>query len=241
MAGLFPPPDNYGSIQAVAGLQSRSQIQEMIQGQIAAGGPNAQSVIQNNLADAQSQFNQLKERLMKFGNSSADMDMPDFRPNAQRTKSFLKRLEYGFNTQAQKSGFFFPATTDIAVSVGYKMDEKSSVGIGGSYKIGLGKDINHIRLSHQGVGLRSYLDIRMKKGIYVSGGFEYNYQQPFSSLRQINKLDSWQQSALIGISKIVSIKAKFFKKTKLQLLWDFLSYRQSPVAQPFKFRVGYIF
>jgi len=46
---------------------------------------------------------------------------------------------------------------------------------------------------------------------------------------------------LIGISKMVSLKTKFFKKTKLQLLWDFLSGDQLPIAQPILFRVGYSF
>jgi hypothetical protein len=52
---------------------------------------------------------------------------------------------------------------------------------------------------------------------------------------------SWQQSGLIGLSKIISVKTKFFKKTRLQLLWDFLSYEQVPKAQPIKFRVVYNF
>jgi hypothetical protein len=54
-------------------------------------------------------------------------------------------------------------------------------------------------------------------------------------------LSKWQQSGLVGISKVISIKSKFFKKTKLQLLWDFLSYEQVPRTQALKFRVGYNF
>jgi hypothetical protein len=53
--------------------------------------------------------------------------------------------------------------------------------------------------------------------------------------------DSWQESGLLGISKIISVKSKLFKKTKVQLLWDFLSYQQLPRSQPLKFRVGYNF
>jgi hypothetical protein len=56
-----------------------------------------------------------------------------------------------------------------------------------------------------------------------------------------DEISSWQKSGLVGVSKIVSIKSKFFKKTKLQLLWDFLSYQQMPRTQPIKFRVGYNF
>ena len=34
---------------------------------------------------------------------------------------------------------------------------------------------------------------------------------------------------------------KVLKKTKVQFLWDFLSYKQVPQTTPLKFRVGYSF
>ena len=91
------------------------------------------------------------------------------------------------------------------------------------------------------MGLRSFLDIKIKKSFYASGGFEYNYQKPFYETQQLFKVKDWQQSGLLGITKIVSIKSNVFKKTKLQILWDFLSYQQKPRSQPIKFRVGYNF
>ena len=174
-------------------------------------------------------------------NGGSDLDMPEYKPNTQKTKSFLKRLEYGTNIQSAKSNYYFPTTTDIALSVGYKLNEKNTIGIGASYKMGWGKDISHINLSSQGIGFRSFMDMKLKGSFYASGGFEYNYQQPFGSIEQIKYLSVWQQSGLIGISKIVSLKTKYFKKTKLQLLWDVLSYQQVPRTQAVKFRVGYSF
>ena len=52
---------------------------------------------------------------------------------------------------------------------------------------------------------------------------------------------AWQQSGLLGLSKVLDVKNKYFKKTKLQLLWDFLSYQQAPRTQPVVFRIGYAF
>jgi len=75
----------------------------------------------------------------------------------------------------------------------------------------------------------------------VSGGYEQNYRSSFKALSDLHGISQWQQSGLIGISKIVSLKTKLFKKTKAQLLWDFLSYRQLPREQPIKFRLGYNF
>lgn len=248
LASLFRLPDNYGTPQSLAGLQTRSQVQQQIQSQLSGAGPNAQQYLQQNLQAAQSQLNQLKDKVNKLGGSggSGDMDLPDFKPNNQRTKSFWQRLEYGTNVQTAKNNFF-PTTTDLGMSVGYKLTDKSVVGVGASYKMGWGKDIKNIVISTQGMGLRSYMDIKLKGSFYASGGFEYNYQpisgDSLSSTSTMNWKDvsSWQQSGLVGISKIISIKSKFFKKTKLQLMWDVLSYQQVPRTQPVKFRVGYNF
>jgi hypothetical protein len=243
LAGLFGLPADYGSAQSLAGLQTRAQTQSLIQNQLASAGPNAQQMLQQNLQAAQAQLNTLKDKINKLGGGSGDMDVPDFKRNNQKTKSFWKRLEYGTNIQTTKSSSFFPTTTDLGLSVGYKINDKSTIGIGASYKVGWGKDIRHIDISSQGAGIRSFLDIKLKGSFFASGGYEYNYQ-PVAYLPGITPGDKaipWQQSGLVGISKIVSLKSKLFKKTKVQLLWDFLSYQQTPRTQAVKFRVGYNF
>ena len=68
-----------------------------------------------------------------------------------------------------------------------------------------------------------------------------NYRTTFNSIAQLQDLNAWSQSGLIGLSKVVDVKSKFFKKTKLQLLWDFMSYQQIPRTQPVIFRIGYKF
>ncbi len=167
------------------------------------------------------------------------MDMPDFKPVQQKTKTFFRRLEYGTNIQTQHAAYYFPTTTDIGLSIGYKISDKNTIGIGVSYKVGWGSDFQHTNVSTQGIGLRSFVDIQAKKRFYLSGGFEYNFQPVASSAA--GTISSWQQSGLIGVSKMVTMKTKVFKKTKIQFLWDFLSYMQIPRTEPFKFRVGYTF
>lgn len=236
LAGLFDIPEDYAT--NMTGLQTRDQVQEMLRNRIGLMGPNGQQDVQQSLGAAQAELTKLKNRLPSGGSVE---DMPDFKPKEQKTKSFLKRLEYGTNVQTVRSNNYFPSTTDLALSVGYKMSDRNIVGIGASYKMGWGRDIQHISLSSQGIGFRSFVDINLKASFFVSGGFEYNYQQAFASMRELYALNCWQQSGLLGISKIVSLKTKYFKKTKLQLLWDMLSYQQVPKTQPLKFRVGYSF
>jgi hypothetical protein len=54
-------------------------------------------------------------------------------------------------------------------------------------------------------------------------------------------VNDWTRSGLVGISKVVSLNSKFFKKTKVQLLLDIISFYQIPRTNPVKFRVGYSF
>jgi hypothetical protein len=243
LAALFRLPGDPNDPVAqsnLAGLQTRAQVSGLIQQQLSSGGPGAQAQFQQNLQNAQSQLNQLKNRIDKHGGSSSEDILPEgFKPNNQKTKSFLKRLEYGTNLQSQKPNGYFPVTSDIGLSLGYKLNDKSLLGIGASYKIGWGQNIRNINITHQGVGLRSFVDWKIKGSIWASGGYEMNYRNQFNRLDVLKDLNAWQQSGLLGMSKVVSLKTKFFKKTKVQLLWDFLSYEQVPRTPPFVFRIGY--
>jgi len=245
LASLFrmpgdPNDPNYTA--SLAGLQTRSQVNSLIQNQIAAGGPNAQQQFSQNIQQAQSQIQQLKDKINKWGSGNSDDIMPEgFKPNYQKTKSFLQRLELGTNIQSQKGNNLLPVTSDLGLSLGYKLNDKSVIGIGASYKMGWGSGWNNIRITHQGVGLRSFVDWKLKGSFWISGGYEQNYRSIFRNIGQLRDPSTWQQSGLIGLSKIVSVKSKLFKKTKIQLLWDFLSYDQIPKSHPILFRIGYSF
>lgn len=244
LASLFRPPadpSDPSSQASLAGLQTRAQVNNLVQQQIAAGGPGAAQQVSQNMQAAQAQLAQLKDKVLKAGGSNSSDELPGFKPNNQKTKSFWRRLEYGTNVQTQKADNFFPVTSAIGLSVGYKLNDKSVIGIGASYKMGWGRGWRDLTISHQGVGLRSYIDIKLKGSFWISGGYEQNYRSAFNNIDQLQQLSAWQRSGLVGMSKVVSLKTKFFKKTKLQLLWDFLSYNQIPQTQPVVFRIGYNF
>lgn len=253
LAALFPAPDNAGTAEALAGLQTRANVQSVIAQRVgAAASSNSsdpqQQYFQGQVDAAQAQLNQLKDKINKFSNGggSSDMTMPDFSPNNEKTKSFLKRLEYGMNIQSEKGRYSLPAMSDIALTLGYKLSDNKRMGIGASYKVGWG-DIKHIHVTSEGVGLRSYVDIKMPTvakgkilgGIWFSGGFEYNYLSSFKTIQELHhNVDVWQRSALLGLSK----KYKVGKKEgNMQLLYDFLHDRQTPPGTALKFRLGYTF
>jgi hypothetical protein len=243
LASMFrlPGGDDPLNVASLAGLQTRASVNALIQDRIGSGA-DAQALFRQNVQGAQSQLSQLKDQVSKYangsaGNSSSDMEMPDFKPNEQKTKSFLKRLEYGGNVQSQKARMMFPVTSDIGLSLGYKLNDKSVIGVGASYKLGLGRGWNDIKLSNEGVGIRSFIDYKIKGSLFISGGYEQNYRTAFYSLEQLRNYSSWQSSGLIGLSKKYSINKKL--KGNVQLLWDFLSYQQRPQTQAVLFRIGY--
>jgi hypothetical protein len=241
LAGLFNLPANYASPQTLTGLQTRDQVSAMIQQQVAAAGSGGTAALQANLQSAQSQLEGYKDKLSQLGEGGGDIDMPDFKPNSQRTKTFWRRLEYGANFQTTQSNYAFPTVSDFGLSVGYKLTDRSTVGIGASYKLGWGNGIQHITFSNEGAGLRSFIDVKIKGSFSATGGLEYNYTMPFNSIQRLQQWSDWTKSGLIGVSKTVWMKSRIFKKTKIQLLWDFLSYQQTPKTQAVIFRLGYDF
>jgi hypothetical protein len=240
LAQLFGSPTAAGTTASLAGLQTRASVNALIQNQIAAGGPNAAEQVRNNLQAAQTALNKLKDKVLKAGGNSSDTELPDFKPNNTKTQTFKQRLEKGFNLQFVKSNSLLPSTADMGMHIGYKLNDKSVIGVGASYKMGMGS-IEHISITHQGIGLRSYIDWKLKKQFYVSGGYEMNHKAQFKNIQQLQQYYAWQQSCLIGLSKKIPVKTKWTRETKIQLLYDMLARQHVPVSQPVVFRAGYNF
>jgi Skp family chaperone for outer membrane proteins len=246
LASLFGSPSG-SNAPSLAGLQTRANVNSLIQDRIAAGGPNARAAVAQNMQAAQAELQQLKDKVLKAGGGSSNAEMPDFKPNTQKTKTFKQRLERGMNFQIGKSGTGRSAIADMGLSLGYKLNDKSIIGVGASYKMGYGS-IQKIRITHEGVGLRSFVDWKLPSpkggaggGFFISGGYELNHVSSFTSIRDLQATNLWQQSGLIGISKKLKVKTKLFKETKFQLMYDMLCRQHIPVTQPFVFRVGYNF
>lgn len=245
LASLFrmpaDDPNDPAYLQSLAGLQTRAQVSELIISQFGTSSSTALSQLQASVQQAQGQFQQWRNQVNQNGARSSDGEMPDFRPNSQRTKSFWKRWEVGTTMQSQRSNALLPVSSDIGATAGFKMNDRSIAGIGAGYKMGWGKDIRHIKISHQGVSLRSFIDYKWKKSLWLSAGFEMNYYSEFKSIEQLKGVNAWQKSGLIGLSKKLSVNTKFFKSTKVQILWDYLSYQQIPRTRPLVIRLGYNF
>jgi len=246
---MFPIPATItDTSKTLTGVNTKASIEKELKQRFgSSSGADPVQYMQKQVVPAQSQISQIQDKINSLlgvngntlGNmgSSTNIVMPEFNPNGQKLKKFIDRLEYGFNVQSQQTNYLLPATSQFALTVGYKISDKVTTGIGASYNLGWGNSIDNIHLSSQGVSLRSFLDIKLNGNIWLSGGYEKDYLQVFSTLPKWNDL-AWQNSGLIGLLKKYTIG----KKTNtIQLLWDFLSYEQIPKAQPLVFRVGCYF
>lgn len=245
LSGMFASPSLFSSlvpgasVPVVNGLPSRASLQAFMQSNI----PSSQlaSAVQRMtqpLPGLATGLNQLQNKLNQAG-GMGDQSLPDFKPNSQRTRSLWKRLEYGADFQFGKSVRYLPATAALAVKLGYKLNDKSSIGTGASYVMGLGSGWKNIRFSTQGIGLRTYLTWKLKKGLDVQGGSEWNYLLQLNNAAQQEHIATWQQSALLGLRKSYATGKKL--KGNIQVLYDFLHNRHQPASQPILFRFGYSF
>jgi hypothetical protein len=217
------------------GLQSRSSIMADLTNRFGSV-PNTQQAVTAGLADGQAQLTGIKDKLMNAVNKGETLDMPGFVPNQEKTKTFLKRLVPGFNLQSSRSNRFLPLSTDIGFSLGYKVNNKSIIGASFLYKIGWGNDIKHVAITHEGVGLRTFIDYKLNKSFWLTGGAEWNYYARFQTLAVFKTVNSWQQSALIGLQK----KRAFGKyKATVSVLYDGLWNKHLVHTQPIKFRIAY--
>lgn len=218
---------------AMNGMQTRAGLQTLLQDRLGPAAANLEQQLATQAAAPGTGFTDIRNKITSLRSAGMMEDdasaMPSSGKNSQRTKPFLKRLEYGFDLQTGKrSAYQFPASNDLAVSLGYRLNNRLVTGIGVAYKFSLGEAWNKLNLTHDGIGLRSYLDWKLTaagKGssvlfgnIWLSGGMEQNYWARFESIAALRSL-AWQTSGLVGVSKKISYRKK---TAKLQLLWDFL-------------------
>ena len=224
-------------VSMLEGLQTRTAVMEQLVSRMGSTA-TAQQAINQGMGQGQAELASLQNKLSRALESGESLEMPGFKPNDQKSKSFLKRIELGSNLQTVQSSRFYPVTSDIGVSVGYKLNQKSVIGVGLSYKMGWGQDIRHMTITHQGMGMRSFVDIKIQKSWWITGGGEWNYRQKFNNLSILKTVNQWQQSALLGIQK----KQKLGKySTTASVLYDALWNQHVPQSQPILFRVGYNF
>jgi hypothetical protein len=248
LARLFGTP-NTGAAGAagtasLAGLQTIQGMQQLLQ-QRFGNGQQVQQQLQSQLQAGMAQISQAQQQLnglLQQGGSVGNTAITPYQQEqaALKSKTFWQRIELGWNLQTGQRVRQFPASNDLALSAGYKLNPNSVIGIGIAYKFGLGT-WQKISLSHEGIGLRSFIDWRLTNSnaklfanFWLTGGYELNYWQRMERLTGLRSL-AWQQSGVIGLTKQVKVGKQ---TSKMQVLVDVV---QLPSGQPGRYllvRVG---
>ena len=234
-----------GSLEEeLQGLQTRQHVQQALQGRLQAGGTDGRQRISQQMTRARQHLRQLKDKLSSGGSTA---DMPDFQPRDLKSHTLFQRLEFGGNVGVSKPPRFssvpditFPTTSDIAGQVAYKFSDKGSVGVGVAFKLGWGTSIRKIHFTMGGYELRSFIDWQIRQSsFYLNGGMEMHFNQTAPDVPELEALNDWVPSALLGLKKKYKINDKL--KGTMMLLFDFLYQQHLPRTQPVVFRVGYSF
>jgi|688.fasta_scaffold05290_13 hypothetical protein len=237
IASLFGNGGN-GNTQDIAGLQNRRSITSLIESKYSGLQNNSRELINQHINDAQNELERLKARGKDLLVKSEATKLDNFKPNPYKSKTFFQRLEFGGNLQFTKSSIAVPKIANIAITIGYNLSSNSIIGFGLNYKLGIGT-IDKFNFSNEGIGLRNFIDWKLKGQLFVSGGIEMNHYVSFNSLAQLRDIQKWKTSAVLGLTKKYRINSKI--KGSIQLLYDFLHNTKQPWTSPFISRFGYTF
>jgi hypothetical protein len=246
LASVFQLPGAGGSIAGGGGavntaFPTREMVQQNLMTRLGSS-PDPAQAIQQGMQSGTSYMNSLKNKFIPSAGGGADIDMPDYKVNNQKTKSFWKRIELGSNLQTVRGNNFFPVTSDVGLSAAFKISDNISYGLGTATKIGWGQGWNNIAVTYQGLAFRSFFDWKIPSNggllgnFWATGGAEMNYRSQLRTIEVLKDYSVWQRSALIGMSKKYAIGKKW--KGNAQLLYDVL-WKQTPGATPVVFRLGY--
>ncbi|PWV47661.1 hypothetical protein [Chitinophaga sp. S165] len=233
VASLFNLGTGFNSNRTTEGLQTRATVAQAVQQRLGTDASGIETATARRNAATQ-QIETLKKQFPQTDNAA---EMPDYQPKEMKMQAFLKRLKPGGNIQFQRSGSYFPANVEIAGQLAYQFHKKGSLGVGLGYKLGLGENWDKIQFSHRGIGVRSFIDWKLKGTFFLNGGYELNRFTPFRNVQELRTRKGFVSSGLIGISQKYPIGPKL--KANMMLLYDFLAERRQGQSDKFKLRIGY--
>jgi hypothetical protein len=239
LSKLFKSPSlSMGSNQPDPGLQTVAQLEKQIEDNFGASG---KSLLAKQQQNGQQAISGVQTDLLNsiLGANSKSASEPQI--NTESVKPASKRLSFSTDIKSQRSNGWLPAYSEIGLNLGYRLSQRFIGGIGVSGRVGWGKGFSDFKVSMEGVGIRSFVDYKIKGGFYATGGFEAIYD-PLPDLQsRVTTFSQWQKNGLIGLKKGFRIKNGFIKGASMKLMWNYLSYSQKGIVPPFDFRIGYDF
>lgn len=121
--------------------------------------------------------------------------------NSLAGKSFKYRMAPGISLQT--FGGTNEVLLDLGPQFGYRISDRFTVGVGGTYRIGAGKENPNVIVSKDIYGYRVFIDVAITKGLFFHGEYEATKVKYSTLSREIVLQDV--QSLNVGFGKRYSI------------------------------------
>ncbi len=177
----------------------------------------------------QQELNSVKNKGLSFGNVDKVKVMTS---QSLKDEPLNKRFYLGGTFQVIRET---PTSLDLSPQLGYKLNKKLRLGIGGTYRIKLDKDYWNQWGNYEVFGGRLFAEYDVL-WLFVHGEYER-----MSNLIEQTNSDGYQRvtanSAFLGLGKDLKLKGKL--TGSIMLLYNFLHDADtSPYDKPFVFRFG---
>ena len=223
-----------GAAPDMTGYQTKAQVQAMLPQNAQGITPELKNQLLSNMQNGLQQFSELKEEKPDL---SMFKDKPDFKVNLYKGLPLRKRLVPGFTFQPQVKKATEPITIDLGATLGFKLIERLTPMIGVSTKLGLGKDIQHLAFSYQGIVARAGFDTKLVYGFSFQGWYEATWRPYPEVIPDDYKVSYPEPSLIAGICNTYKISKKV--KGTLMIGYDFFYNKHTPYTSPWVIRMGW--
>lgn len=210
-------------------IQSKKSVLSSMPQNKAGVSSGTRASLNDNMQQSLSKFDQMKAGAF----DPEDLkDSISFVPNPYRGRPFVQRLKPGMNWQFNSPLGNTPAVADLACTLGFLLNAKTTPFIGASYRLGFGS-LEQVRFSHQGYSLRGGIDYFLLAHAGISGSYECSWLR-----------NNAVESATAYRTRHAAIAGVFYRSgnakhgMKLMIGYNLLSLLDHTIPQPLVLRMG---
>lgn len=235
------------------GFQTKRQMQAKLQNKFGNNLGGLQQNMGKQITDHNDKLKELEKgkNTIKHTKASAQQlrhaDKPSFKVNSMRGMPLRKRIEKQFNWQTIRATIDGkPAMLQLAVMAGFRHTPRLTYGAGLATAVGLGKSWQQVKITFEGLGVRTFAEYKMVFGISMYAGYERMFKEAVftgeSNLLTENRqkqnshnTTNYHESVLMGLTKTYRINEKW--NGSLQVLYD-IWWKEKGLRSPVQLRIA---
>lgn len=229
MDSYQPLPEGYR--QNMEGLQTNDFVEEKLKAKAEEIKRVGAKSLQERFDQAQAKMDKAKQKFNAIDRTQGGQ--PNENPYVGKT--LLERLAFGGNFQVNRQR---PGSIDAALQASYLTTARIRFGLGGTYRINLGKNGFNPDFDRQVFGTRSFFDYTLFRSAFVQASYEWSNTDVLT-LDNIAQGRQWVQSGMLGLGNRFTLPKGM--KGNFVALYNFLHDERSPNPNPWVIRFGFEF